>query len=367
MVTVKKRLNVCHLISGDLWAGAEVMASQLIIGLHLNDNMYVSAIVFNKGRLADELKNAGIDVTIIEESKYIFPILVYKVYRALRTRKINILHSHRLKENILALLVATVLGKVKCITTKHGMPEFSYKKLSSGSIISSINIFILSRLFSCTVAVSDEIRTILINKHSFSEKRTVTIHNGIQLPPPDFSSIKNIIQPFTIGTAGRCVPVKDFGLFIAIADQLRDNKNFRFVLAGDGPLFIQLQKTVEKHHLENFTFLGHIEDMNSFYSQIDLFLNTSQHEGIPMTILEAMSRGIPVIAPHVGGIPEIITNGVDGFLIQKRDQDLYIEKCHTLATEPALYLSMSRIAHDKIENLFSDKTMVQRYSQLYRS
>lgn len=365
MKSNKPRCSVCHLISGDLWAGAEVMAHHLLSALADTNTVVVSAIVFNNGRLATELKNAGIDVMVIEESRYSFPILIYKVYLVLRTKKINILHSHRRKENMLALLVTFLLRGVKLIVTLHGMPEFFHKRLTLSSIITKLHFFLLSHCFNRTVVVSNEIRNTLIDTKRFSQQKTVAIHNGIPLPPA--GNVKNKIpgQTFVIGTAGRLVPVKDFGLFIAVAELLRKHSEIRFLLAGDGPLYSELQRKVDTLRLENFTFTGHIDDMSTFYAQVDLFMNTSLHEGIPMTILEAMSRGIPIVAPLVGGIPEIINDGVDGFLVKGRDPHLYAEKCTILSSIPNTYQIMSEAAQKKIQGNFSVSAMTQRYSQIY--
>ncbi|NLD91129.1 MAG: glycosyltransferase [Fibrobacter sp.] len=340
------------------------MAFHLIRTMADSNSISVSAIIFNNGRLADELKNAGVDVTVFEESRYSFPVLVYKVFRKLRSKKIDLIHSHRQKENILALIVSVLLRNTGLVSTLHGMPENPSTKLTIHSIIRKLNFFLLSRFFSCTVAVSNDIRDILINR-GFSKRKIITIHNGIPLPSFDTDSKKDTSRSFTIGTAGRLVPVKDFGLFIDIAFFLRNHQNIHFLLAGDGPLEQDLRCKVSELGLNNFSFSGKIDDMNLFYKQIDIFMNTSIHEGIPMTILEAMSRGIPVIAPCVGGLPEIIENGVDGFLIQKRNLMHYAGKSMLLSNDLAVYQIMAQAAQEKIKKRFSVSIMTQSYIGVY--
>jgi L-malate glycosyltransferase len=106
--------------------------------------------------------------------------------------------------------------------------------------------------------------------------------------------------------------------------------------------------------------------MNSFYQGLDVYLNTSVHEGIPMTILEALSHGLPVIAPAVGGIVEIIDDGKEGFLIDSRNPHEFAEKCLLLKENRELREKMSRAAREKAEQTFSAKNMAERYYQLYR-
>ncbi len=358
-----KKCTVCHLVSGDLWAGAEVMAFHLIRTMADSNSISVSVIIFNNGRLADELKNAGIDVTVFEESRYSFPVLVYKVFRKLRSKKINLIHSHRQKENILALIISVLLRNTGLVSTLHGMPENPSSKLTFSSIIRKLNFFILSHYFSRTVAVSNDILGILINR-GFPKRKIITIHNGIPLPSFD-TDVKNKSRSFTIGTAGRLVPVKDFGLFIDIANYLRNHQNIHFLLAGDGPLEQDLRCKVSELGLNNFSFSGKIDDMNSFYKQIDIFMNTSIHEGIPMTILEAMGLNLPVIAPDIGGIPEIVDHNINGFLVPIGNKELFAEYCIKLSENRELYLQMGNNARSKIERSFSIQVCAEKYCKVY--
>lgn len=365
MKSNSNQCTVCHLISGDLWAGAEVMAFHLLKSLAHSDSVTVSAIVFNNGRLSEELKNAGIDVIVLEESKYSFPVLVFKVYQTLRTKRIDILHSHRQKENLLAFFVAILLRGVKLISTLHGMPETINNQRNLNAIITKVNFILLQYIFNRTVVVSNEIRNVLVFSKGFSSQKTIAIHNGIPLPSSGNIPKRYVTQSFTIGSAGRLVRVKDFGLLIDVANLLRNHGNIQFLLAGDGPLKSELQSKVLDLGLNNFTFIGHLDSMSSFYTQIDLFMNTSIHEGIPMTILEAMSMGIPVVAPHVGGIPEIINDCVEGFLIKGRAPQHYAEKCKILFMSQSNYLEMAKAAQSKIKNEFSVSKMSQKYINTY--
>ena len=137
-------------------------------------------------------------------------------------------------------------------------------------------------------------------------------------------------------------------------------------MAGDGPERGALEKAIDECGLVGrFALKGHLEDMDSFYRGLDLYLNTSVHEGIPMTILEAMARGLPVIAPQVGGIGEIIEDGVEGFLVPNRDPKAFAEKC-LLLQDAELRQRMGQAARAKVERGFSAEHMARQYYQLYR-
>ena len=153
---------------------------------------------------------------------------------------------------------------------------------------------------------------------------------------------------------------------VSVARILKNNGGFSFVLAGEGPDRERVEQAIFACNLaDRFHLKGHLEDMNSYYKDLDLYLNTSMHEGIPMTILEAMARGLPVVAPAVGGIVEIIDDGVEGFLVHSRDPEDYAEKCLRLR-DAELRKQMGQAARKKVERLFSAEYMSSQYYQLYR-
>ena len=154
---------------------------------------------------------------------------------------------------------------------------------------------------------------------------------------------------------------------IEIAKAVKEKtKYIKFHLAGEGPERAKLQDLIQQYGLnETFVLQGHIEDMLPFYRSLDLYLNTSVHEGIPMSILEAMAHGLPVVAPNVGGIGEVVDNGKDGYLIETRDPEVFAEKCFLLYENKQLRRRMARAAREKIVKSFSVENMAAQYHELY--
>jgi glycosyltransferase involved in cell wall biosynthesis len=137
-------------------------------------------------------------------------------------------------------------------------------------------------------------------------------------------------------------------------------------LAGEGPERSKLQALIQEYDLnETFVLQGHVEDMLPFYHGLDLYLNTSVHEGIPMSILEAMAHGLPVVAPDVGGISEVVDNGEDGYLIDTRDPRAFAEKCLLLYENKQLRRGMALAAREKVARSFSVENMAAQYHELY--
>jgi len=131
-----------------------------------------------------------------------------------------------------------------------------------------------------------------------------------------------------VGSAGRLFPVKGYDFFIEVAAKVMSvSEQVQFVIAGDGPERQRLERAIGKRGLRNrFTLLGHVDDMAGFYKGLDVYVSTSVHEGIPMSVLEAMGHGLPVVVPYVGGFPEIVEDGECGYLVAERSADLFARK-----------------------------------------
>lgn len=358
-------MRICHLISGDLWAGAEVMASHLLKSLHKFQGINIIVIVLNEGRLANELKLAGLDVLVVDENRISFFSIVKTIRKIIGQYSPNIIHSHRYKENILAYLVSRFYPGINLVTTQHGLPENHDSSDSfKHSLKSRFNFFVLSRFFKKVVAVSQNIERFFVTDLGFSAPQIAVIPNGIEIP--ETRSRERHGHSFVIGSSGRLFPVKDYQLMVNIAKELSGVDEIRFVLAGDGPDRRSIEQSIAEGGLsERFCLLGHLETMEPFYQGLDLYLNTSLHEGIPMTILEAMASGLPVVAPRVGGIPDIITDGTDGCLLSGRDPRLFADTCLGFYQDPARCEQMGQAAKKRVVDAFSNDVMARQYMQLY--
>ena len=343
------------------------MAYQLIRGiLTCNDSVDILAILLNDGRLAHKLQKIGIEVKIIDENSNSLFSTIRSIRRLLGQFRPNIVHTHRYKESILAHWSIRGLEKPRLIATQHGMPE-NYKGISNLKHLAVLkyNFCILKRHFEKIVAVSNDIGNYFLRNLGFQGEKVHVIHNGIEIP--NNSIQRNSRDSFVIGSCGRLFPVKDYPLMIKVAKECTSDKNnIRFELAGDGPEMRKLRVLVERFGLNGrFTFRGHLDNMEEFYRGLDLFINTSIHEGIPMSVLEAMSYGLPIVAPRVGGLREIIDHGVDGLLIESRYAKAFAEKCLLLAKDERLWQKMSKAARQKVINHFSVNHMAEEYYNLY--
>lgn len=360
-------IKVCHIISGDLWAGAEVMAYHLLKGLLKYNDMVISCILLNSGRLADDLRGLIPYVQVYEESKMPFPLILWKTIKFIDSFQPDIIHAHRYKENILAFLATRAKKMTKLVSTRHGLPELN---VSGSSIktktISRIDSFFLSKGFHAVVAVSQEGKKFMI-KEGCSEEKVKLIPNGIEIPDNSLKERRN--EKFVIGSAGRLYPIKDYPLMIEVArETMKRKRDIIFKLAGDGPEKDRLSFYIQKYKLEkNFKMEGYVSNMKNFYKELDLFISTSVHEGIPISVLEAMAFELPIIAPLVGGLPEIIEDGVHGYLINSRNPVDFAERCETLYKDEELRIKMGKASRKRVEDEFSMEKMCYRYYELYKN
>jgi glycosyltransferase involved in cell wall biosynthesis len=342
------------------------MAYHLVSGLALSSTCEVLAVLLNDGCVADRFRQSGVRVEILDETVSSFPGLLRGLRNILKTFRPDIIHSHRYKENLLAWLATKVSAKAYLVATQHGMPEtYGKRQPNKSKVVSWANFSALSRGFARLVVVSRDMNDALA-KAGYDRHKLTVIHNGIELPSaPIIRGTDH--SPRTIGSCGRLFPVKNFKLFVELAARVAvDCPAVRFELAGDGPEQEQLRDLCSKRGVEgHFRFLGHVEDMSSFFRRLDVYVSTSHHEGIPMSVLEAMGHGLPVIAPNVGGFPEIIEHGVDGLLIPEHDPELFAIACERLMSDSELLAAMSRAARKKAEIHFSMQRMTEDYIQLY--
>jgi glycosyltransferase involved in cell wall biosynthesis len=171
------------------------------------------------------------------------------------------------------------------------------------------------------VAVSDDLGEEL--RHEYGREAVTVIHNGIELPEPGASTPENgkrhrASGPLKVAVVARLVAVKRIDLVVAVAAELQQRAPGRFVFTvfGDGPLRAELAEDISARGLSGVVELAGFQvDVTRRLKDYDAMLITSDHEGLPTNLLEAMSMGVPVIARSVGAIPDVLCGGDLGLLV----------------------------------------------------
>lgn len=303
--------RVMHVISGDLWAGAEVQAYTLLTQLHHDCELHVA--VMNLGRLQQQLQNAGIAVTVLDESRLNSLAILRKLRQLMREFQPHIIHTHRQKEHILGALANLLSVRVACVRTSHGAPEFEPKGRQRLQVWADR---LTGRyLQDAVIAVSADLAEQL--RRYFPKQRIHVIHNGIdvsaltrQAAEADFRRAD--AQSVHIGIVGRLEPVKRVDLFLEMAPIIMEqfcDRQFCFHVIGDGRLRATLQRQADELGLgDRVRFHGHRDDIPTCLRSLDLLIMCSDHEGTPMTALESLALRTAIIAHDVGGLREVLAD-----------------------------------------------------------
>ncbi|MCW8107254.1 glycosyltransferase [Alteromonas ponticola] len=328
-------MNVLHIASGDLWAGAEVQICTLLKAL-ISSGAKVSVIIFNEGRLADELVQAGANVIVISESQNGIFSLIKKVKIQLARLRPNIVHTHRQKEHIVGSIANMLTSKQPCVRTVHGSPEFSLS--FKQRVQSKIDRFCGRNLQHALISVDEELTEKLST--NFRRKHIYTIPNGIDVQDTLFRAETtkiNVDDSYKhIGIVGRLEPVKRVDLFLDMAKLIVDSNDeearYHFHVFGGGNLEAALKHQSHQLNLdETVTFHGHTNAIQSWIKAMDVVVMTSDHEGLPMTSLECLTLGTPLVAHAVGGLVPLLTTAFPQGLVTEHSPHAYAKTTQFIA------------------------------------
>jgi len=370
------KLGVCHIASGDRWAGAEVQLTALLKGLWQSPDLKLFAIFLNEGRLADEVRKIGIDVCVFDEAEQSFFQILSGAVRFLVGKNVQVLHSHRYKENLLAAVLVRRCHVPIHVCSRHGAPEpfKGWRGLKQGAI-QALDRQVALRATDCVISVSNELRAQLTS--GLTTTKVVTIHNGIDEDKVFSRFTKSEakqrlgVSPgcAIIGTAGRLDPVKRLDIFLNATKQIADAlPDTRFVIAGDGAETSRLQDLAARVGLsEQIQFLGHRDDIYDVIRAMDIFVLCSEHEGLPMALLEALYLGVPVVARPVGGIVEVIQDGVSGVWLPSAEPVDLASACISLLCDESRRDSLAQAGAAVVARGFTARHTVEQTRALYRS
>jgi sugar transferase (PEP-CTERM/EpsH1 system associated) len=220
------------------------------------------------------------------------------------------------------------------------------------------------------IPVSKELADWLVDVVKLPKAKVKLIYNGIDL---ELYRPKEHVQKETcvIGSVGRMAIVKDQLTLIKAAEVLvTENPELkqilRIVLVGDGELHSTIQGYIADHSLkDNVELLGARNDVACILQDFDVFVLPSLAEGIPLTILEAMATALPVISTEVGGVPELIENNAQGYLIKPKDVKGLATKIKLYIDKPELMAQHGASGREKVEKNFSLQAMTKQYLQIY--
>ncbi len=342
LVPISKRFKLLHVASGDRWAGAEVQVCTLLTELRKNASLDIYAVILNEGELSQRLMDGGVKVTVLNEDRLGSFTIMREMLRLLKAIRPDVVHSHRQKENVLVSVANFFATRSPCVRTVHGAPEHPVSVRHIGKYLAQLADSMCGKyLQQRVIAVSEELGTQL--RQHFPPASVIVVKNGVNYDAieqnaavPEFRKAQP--DAIHIGFVGRLEAVKRVDLFIDMALCVVKNhaeQQFCFHIFGDGQLREQLESQHSRTTLGNaLQFHGHRSDIATCIAGLDVLVMCSDHEGTPMTLLEAITLGTPVVAHHIGGLAELLADESGGVLVRQHDAVGYADAVVSLLNNP---------------------------------
>jgi glycosyltransferase involved in cell wall biosynthesis len=322
--------------------------------------------------------------TLVDLHREISPIrdlrAIVHLAQLIRRERPTILHTHTAKAGAVGRIAALLARGARppiVVHTFHGhvlrgyfgrLTTFGFRTLERW----------LARTSTSLIAVSPEVRDDLVQLGVAPASKFTVIRLGIDLPrrvDNDDAQRRETRrqmglrdEAFVVGWVGRMTAVKRTDLVVSALERLvARNVDAFVVLVGDGP---------DRDHLERYAhelgvikrclFLGYQEDVARFYDAVDVLVLPSINEGTPVSVIEALAARRPAVATRVGGVPDVVRDGVDGFLVDSDDPDDIAERLAELASDPVRRAAMGEAGHARVLERYAVDRLVDDVDTLYR-
>lgn len=369
---IQKRLRVAHLIYSPAVGGSEMIAAN-ICG-QLNRSLFDPIVLFmyqGSGPMPEILKARNIPTYHINQTRIKRLIGPFFSVNALARLRIDILHVHHVPNWLHIWRPARIAKIPVLILTEHAKYSISRSNKLQEACRRA------ARLADCFTAVSEDLKNYFVKEIDIPAKSIMVIPNGIDTtrftPGPRNEALLDLLPEGFGGkiliSVGRLAEAKDqLTLLSAIEILKKQGRNIYLVLVGDGEMRKPLEtEIVNKKLTDCVNLVGSRSDIDQLLPGADVFILSSKREGFPMSILEAMASGLPVIATKVGGIPEVIQDGKNGILVPSQDPASLANAICRVLDDSKYAKDLGQEARLTIEKNYSLKTITDAYTELYLS
>ncbi len=354
--TEGRPLRVVHVASQMVTGGMEKLLVEF--ARHADRSRFDLRFVAlgTRGSPADDIERCGWPVTTLQEAPGLRPLLVFRLAGLLKGWGADVVHAHNSKPLIYAGTAGRLLGVRRVIFTRHG-------QRFGASRHETLLFRLATRTADRVVCVSHDAARISYEE-GIAPNKVTTIWNGIDVARFGY------LGPRDGGLAvmvGRLSAEKDVATLIHAASiVVREYPAFRLEIAGDGPCSSELECLVARIGLgDHVRLLGEVRDVPNLLGRASLFVLPSLTEGISLTLLEAMARGLPVVATRVGGNPEVVDEGRTGLLVPERSPAELAGAILRLLRDPEMGRRMGLEGRHRVEQYFDVRRMVAQYERLY--
>ena len=324
------------------------------------------------GAMASELAALAVPLVVLGRAPRLDPALPLRLARRLVREGVRVLHTHNAGPHFYGALAANLARAAargsgpRLVHTKHGRNEpGSPRKVLLNRFASSLSDRV--------VAVSDDAADVALHVEKVARTKVMTIHNGVDTKvfrPGDPALARALLGVpaggFHVGCVARLAAVKDHATLLrAFAGLRRERPDAHLTLVGDGPERAALEARSAALDLAGSVhFVGARRDIAAVLPAFDVFALSSTSEGISLTLLEAASAGLPIVATRVGGSPEVVVHGETGCLVSPRDFEAFTAALLALARR-ADRAALGAAGRVRVERGFSVERMASAYQDLY--
>jgi glycosyltransferase involved in cell wall biosynthesis len=328
----------------------------------------------------------GVEIVKIEQlHREIAPIrdvaAAVRLAQLIRRERPHILHTHTAKAGAVGRIAALLAGDARppiVVHTFHGHVLRGYFDPIQTAGFRVLERW-LARISTALVAVSPEVRDDLVALGVAPREKFVVVRLGIELDdrirPEENGRLETRrlmgipASSFAVGWIGRMTGVKRTDdLLLAFKRLLERGVDATLCLVGDGPDRERIeQRAHELGIMRNTLFLGYQNDVSRFHASFDAFVLPSLNEGTPVTAIEALAAGRPVVATRVGGVPDVVRDGEDGFLVEAGAVDTLAERLERLARDEGLRARMGEAGRARVLPRYSVERLTEDVDRLYRS
>jgi glycosyltransferase involved in cell wall biosynthesis len=331
----------------------------------------------NEKSLVNDLLERGIDCRVIPEMGrdiHFFEDIIsfFKLLKVIKKEKPDIVHTHTAKAGALGRLAAFFARVPIVFHTFHGHVFHSYFSKFRTKVYLLIEK-LLAKISTVIIVISQSQYDDIVSTYHITKPEKVKIIS-LGFDWETFSTnnnqslrLKFNIEPdkYLVGIIGRLVPIKGWDLFIEIVDRLiKDSSGeFRFIIIGDGFLNEYIHEKIKKLNLRNFiTMSGWLELKSSVYKELDLVLSTSLNEGTPVSLIEALVSGIPVVASNVGGVKDVLDSYENTWLVNSRNPSDYVSLIKNLAK---IKVRLDARVSNEVKFRYSNERLLEDIEKLY--
>lgn len=357
------KIHVMQLIISLDIGGAERLAETISTSLP-KDKFKVSicGLFGQEGPLAEDLRKKGIPYFFLDAGKFSKVVLFKKFYHLLRQHRVDILQIHGAYLLLNCFLPAKLSG-VRIVYTEHAKQSITRLRL----------VNLAARFFpywtSKVVCVSENLRQFFIEELRIPEERLLVIHNGVdtkrfwtnKVPFPEDNKI------VCIGCIARLTEPKHHENLLEAFSRLEPRRyGLKLLLVGEGEMRSSIEGKIIALGISDIVELaGNRNDVPEQLANMDIFVLPSKREGFPISILEAMAAGKPVVATNVGGVAEVIVSGDNGLIVPPSDPEALQAALKTLLDNPKYARDLAVSGQVTVNNKFSLNQMMNSYESLF--